>query len=73
MLDSFSVDYFVIFVAIGFIVGLVNKYAIITLGMLIAISILWGITSGAFWGFASMLEVSLGYAIYRYIKKEFDI
>lgn len=56
-------EYFIIFVTVGFILGKVTYKENIAITIIIFISVFWGITYAPIWGFASLGEMSLGYII----------
>ena len=62
--------YFVIFTAIGFAVGHFSKDKKQSLGIILVIAVLWGMSHQAVWGLASLGELMLGFFIYEITEGE---
>jgi hypothetical protein len=60
--------YFVILAAIGFGVGYLKKDKKTTLGILVGIAVVWGITHQAIWGFVALGELFLGYYVFDLVE-----
>jgi hypothetical protein len=54
--------------AIGFAVGFLKKDKKTTLGILVAIAIIWGLMHQVIWGFVALGELLLGYFMYELVK-----
>jgi len=57
--------YFVIFTAIGFAIGHFNDDKKQSLGIILVIAALWGMSHQMIWGLATLGELMLGYFIYE--------
>jgi phosphate/sulfate permease len=62
--------YIVIFTAIGFAVGHFSNDKKQSLGIILVIAALWGMSHQAVWGLASLGELMLGYFIYEITEGE---
>lgn len=62
--------YFILFSIVGVVIGYLSKNKIIALVVVIAISVVWGLTHRYIWGFVSMGEMLLGYFVYMVISEK---
>jgi hypothetical protein len=62
--------YFVSFFIVGVAVGYFIKNKFIAFGIIISITIFWGLTHKYIWGFVSMGEMFLGYFICMMMSEE---
>lgn len=63
--------YFIIFTAIGLVLGFALKDKQETaISIIIGISVIWGLTNAIIWGFATFGELMLGYIVAQAISKK---
>lgn len=63
--------YFIIFTAIGLVLGFALKDKQETaISIILGISVIWGLTNAIIWGFATFGELMLGYVIAQVVTKQ---
>jgi hypothetical protein len=62
--------YFLIFSGIGFLLAKQVKNPKIGFTIVLSISLLWMLKSGAFWGLVSLGELLFGFSIYKFLIEE---
>jgi hypothetical protein len=61
-------SYFVLFVIIGFLLGLLGlRGQVVVIGILLG-GLLWGVSKGALWGLVSVGELFIGYSLSKLIR-----
>ena len=56
------IGYIIVFIIVGFIIGIVIKNDNTAIGAIIVMSILWGFAMGP-WAIATFIELLLGYSL----------
>lgn len=63
--------YFIIFTAIGLVLGFALKDKQETaISIILGISVIWGLTNAVIWGFATFGELMLGFVIAQAMSKQ---
>ena len=61
--------YFVIFCAIGFVIGVLLKNFKVAMAVIVVIALLWALPFGS-WALATFVELMLGYVVAKVVVKE---
>ena len=61
--------YFVVFCAIGFVIGLTVKNIKVAVAAIVILSLCWALVYGP-WALATFIELMIGYSVAKVVQKE---